>query len=127
MTRTDLALVVLRAAVGAVFVAHGADKLGAGHDRAVALFMTVGLPAPETLAWAVGALEAAAGACVLLGLATRVAGLALAAEMLVAIWTVVRPRGFLGGYEYETTLLAACLALALAGAGRLSLDARRRV
>ncbi|MDF2750227.1 MAG: hypothetical protein K0T00_1403 [Gaiellaceae bacterium] len=36
--------------------------------------------------------------------------------------TVVWPKGFLGGYEFELTLLAVALAVVATGPGRLSLD-----
>jgi hypothetical protein len=42
--------------------------------------------------------------------------------MLNAIVTVVWPKGFLGGYEFELTLLTVALAVVATGPERLSLD-----
>jgi hypothetical protein len=42
--------------------------------------------------------------------------------MLNAIATVVWPKGFLGGFEFEVTLLTVALAVVATGPGRLSLD-----
>ncbi len=42
--------------------------------------------------------------------------------MLNAIATVVFPKGFLGGYEFELTLLTVAVALAATGPGEISID-----
>ena len=42
--------------------------------------------------------------------------------MLNAIATVVWPKGFLGGYEFELTLATVAVALAATGPGEISLD-----
>jgi putative oxidoreductase len=56
------------------------------------------------------------------GLLTPLAALALVVVMLNAIATVVWPKGFLGGFEFEVTLLTVALAVVATGPGRLSLD-----
>ncbi|MGH7419094.1 MAG: DoxX family protein [Candidatus Rokuibacteriota bacterium] len=123
VTASDLGLLALRAGLAAVFVAHGYVKLFGGHDRTVALFMTVNIPAPEAMAWVVGVLELAGGLALAVGLGTRVAAGLLAADMAVAITRVRWPQGFLGAAEFEVVLLLACLALFGTGSGRISLDA----
>lgn len=124
VTAADLGLLALRAGLAAVFVAHGFVKLfGGHHDRTVALFMTVNIPAPVAMAWFVGALEFAGGLAIALGLGTRLVAALLAAEMAVAIARVRWPQGFLGAAEFEVLLLLACLALFGTGSGRISLDA----
>jgi uncharacterized membrane protein YphA (DoxX/SURF4 family) len=45
--------------------------------------------------------------------------------MAVAIVKVVWPQGFIGGYEFELTLLTVALALAIAGGGAYSLGRDR--
>src|SRR5215203_2013340 len=61
-----------------------------------------------------------------LGLFTRVVAIPLAVDMLVATLTVHLPNGFFtvpnGGYEFTLVLLAASLALAVAGPGGAALD-----
>ena len=56
------------------------------------------------------------------GFLTPLASLLLATVMLNAIATVVWPKGFLGGYEFELTLLTVAVALAATGPGEFSLD-----
>ena len=56
------------------------------------------------------------------GLLTPLAGLALAVVTLNAIATVVWQKGFLGGYEFELTLLTVAIAVVATGPERLSLD-----
>jgi len=80
----------------------------------------VGIPLPSVAAVVVTAVEILGGLALVLGLGTRVAAALLAFEMLVAILTVRLKMGFVGGYEFELTLLAASLSLALLGAGPVS-------
>ncbi len=124
----DLGLLVLRLAPAIVFGVHGYLKLlGGEFDRTVALFMTVNIPAPESTAWIVGTTELVGGALLAVGLLTRVAGGLLAVDMAVAILKVRWPQGFIGAAEFEFVLLLTCLALVGTGAGRFSLDTRKRV
>ncbi|MBI3976343.1 MAG: DoxX family protein [Armatimonadetes bacterium] len=116
-------LLLLRLGPAAVFLAHGYLKLLGGHyDRTVALFLTVGIPLPEAAAWFVGGLELAGGVALLLGLLARPAASLLAAEMAVAIYKVRIPQGFVGATEYELVILLTCVAIALLGPGRLSVE-----
>jgi putative oxidoreductase len=90
--------------------------LGGEHDRTVALFLTVNLPQPELLAWFAGALELAGGLALLTGVLLRPLAALLAVEMAVAIYKVRIPQGFIGGWEFELTLLLVCLGLAIGNA-----------
>lgn len=122
----DVGLLVLRLGPAVVFFVHGYLKLLGGHlDRTVALFMTVNIPAPEPMAWAVGLTELAGGLLLAAGLWTRAAAAVLAVEMAVAILLVRWPQGFVGAAEFEFVLLLVCLALFGTGSGRISLDAIR--
>jgi putative oxidoreductase len=99
-----------------VFLIHGYLKLfGGHHDQTVALFLTVNLPQPEALAWLIGALEFIGGLALLTGIWMRPLAALLAVEMAVAIYRVRLPQGFVGGWEFELTLLLVCLGLALWG------------
>ena len=69
-----------------------------------------------------GLAELGGGLLLIAGLLTPVASLLIATVMLNAIVTVVFPKGFLGGYEFEFMLVAVVVALAATGPGRLSLD-----
>lgn len=120
-----IALLVLRVAIGATFLAHGVDKLGdlSGTEQG---FDGMGIPAPALMAPFVALTETIGGALLIVGLATPLAGLALAIDMVVAWLTAHTGSGFFvadGGPELVMLLGAGSLALALVGPGRFSLDA----
>ena len=126
--------VVLRLCVGAVFVAHGAQKLlgmwgGSGLDGTSGMLVGLGLPYPYPLAVLLGIVELGGGILMVLGGLIRWVALALAIDMAIAIWKVHYPNGFfLGaagradGVEYTLVLLGSLICLMLTGAGALSVD-----
>jgi putative oxidoreductase len=125
---TDRALLLVRIALGIVFVMHGAQKLFVfGHAGTTALMSQVGVPVPGVSAVLITATELGGGLALLLGAFTRVASALIAFAMLVAILTVHLPNGFFlpTGYEYALTNLLVSLSLTMAGAGAYSMDARR--
>jgi len=117
----DTALLLIRIALGTVFLAYGAQKWAGGMDRFAGLLMTIRIPFPEVTARGFALLETVGGALLLLGLWTRPVAALLACEMVVAIVRVVWPRGFVGGFAFEFVLLCTALALAIAGGGRIGL------
>src|SRR2546428_8458463 len=80
----------------------------------------VGTPSPSVAAVVVMAVAILGGLALILGRGTRLAAALLAIEMVVAILAVRRKMGFVGGYEFELTLLAASLSLVLLGAGPMT-------
>jgi putative oxidoreductase len=128
----DAGLAVLRVVVGAVFVAHGAQKLFVyGMAGVSGSFGGMGIPLPEVAGPAVSLLEFFGGLALVFGLLTRPVGIGLAAVMAGAMLFVHLPGGFFApeGVEFVMTLAGAALALALTGPGALSVDAllaRRR-
>ena len=131
-SRIGAALVALRLAAGAIFVAHGGQKLFVyGLEGVTASFDGMGIPLAGLAAPAVALIEAVGGLALILGLFTRWVAVALAAVMLGALLLVHLPNGFFlpGGIEFVLVLLGVAGALALTGAGEYSLDAllgRRR-
>ena len=123
--RIDLALLLLRVILAAVFGTYGYLKWAGGLGRLAGLMLTVHLPFPDAAARLVAALELGGAVLLLIGLGTRLIGALLAVEMAVAIATVVWPRGFVGGFAFEMTLLAVALSVAIAGGGRLSIGRGR--
>ena len=118
-------LAVLRIVVGAVFIAHGAQKLFTYHISGVAgMFGQIGIPLPHFFAAVVTLVEFFGGIALVLGIATRLAAFALAVNMTVAILAVHFKNGFFlpTGYEYAFTLFGANVCLMLTGAGVFSVD-----
>ena len=123
----EYGLLLLRLFVGLLFAGHGAQKLfgwfgGGGPQGTAAFFASIGYRAPAAMAVLAGISELAGGLLLATGLLTPVAALLLANMMLNAIATVVFPKGFLGGYEFEFTLLTVAVALAATGPGEISID-----
>jgi len=117
-----LGLLLLRSAVGIIFVYHGYPKLlhqGAGMQG---FFTQHGLPA--YFVYVSGILEVFGGGLLVFGLFARLAGLLLAIEMGVAIWKVHSSAGITAvhNYEFPLALGTAAFAIATVGAGMLSLD-----
>jgi putative oxidoreductase len=119
-------LTILRVVVGIIFLVHGWQKIHAlGFHGVEGMFRQIGIPLPTITAAVVILVEFLGGIALVLGLATRWAGLLLAIDMLGAIFFVHLKNGFYvnhGGDEFALSLLAACLALALNGGGSLAID-----
>ncbi len=114
----DFGLLIIRLAVGGIFLAHGIQKLG-NMEMVIGFFASVGIPA--FLAYFVAIVETVAGLAMIIGLFTRYAGWLLTIIMLVAIFKVKLSKGFLGGYDFDISLLAMALGLSFTGPGMISL------
>jgi len=122
--------VPIRLALGAVFVAHGAQKvLGSFGGPGLAKFSSAAAPYPFMRpAWlwmgAAALAELIGGGLIILGLLTRVGAFLIFCTMLVAVAGVHWPGGFFapGGIEYPMSLLAMSLALLISGGGMASAD-----
>ena len=131
---------VLRLVVGAVFVAHGAQKLfglwgGGGPGGTAAFLSQLGLTPAYPLALLVGLVEFGGGLLLISGAFTDFAAVLLAIEMAVAAWKVHLANGFFmnwaltpghgHGYEFTLTLIGVLVSLSLTGPGAFSIDGRR--
>ncbi|MGZ4702397.1 MAG: DoxX family protein [Ilumatobacteraceae bacterium] len=129
----DLALVVVRAALAWIFIVYGAQKLfgtfnGPGiHETSLFMADTAGLHPGGFFAVLGGVTEFGGAIALALGLGTRIAGLALFGDMVMAMITVTWAQGLHQatppGYELNVAVAALGLVVALSGAGRYSLDA----
>ncbi len=113
MTRGTGVLIRLGAAL--IFIIHGYLKLFGYHDQTVALFLTVNIPMAELTAWVVGIFELIGGVALLAGVLVRPFAALFALEMLVVIYKVRLPQGFIGGWEFELLLILVCVGLAATG------------
>ncbi|UUE20401.1 DoxX family protein [Microbacterium sp. J1-1] len=122
----SVGLLVLRVVVGAIFAAHGAQKIFEFTiPGTVGSFADMGVPLAEIAAPVVAFLELVGGILLVLGFLTRPVGILLTIDMAVALALVHLPAGLWvaeGGYEFVAVLGVAALALALTGAGRYSID-----
>ncbi len=116
------ALLVLRCALGIIFLYHGCPKLFGQTANAQRFFTGAGFPAYAV--YIAGVLECFGGGLLIVGLFTRPVAFLLSAEMVVAIWKVHLGKGLTAVREYELPLALAVAAFTLAtvGAGAVSLD-----
>jgi putative oxidoreductase len=127
----DIGILLLRLVLGLTLVAHGTQKLfgwfgGHGVNGTGAFLETLGFVPGRRNAIMAGLAEAGGGLLLALGAATPLAAAVLASVMLVAIVSVHWKNGFFvtqGGYEYPFVLGLAAVSVAIAGPGRLSVDA----
>src|SRR5947209_6215857 len=97
-TSDDRMLALMRVVLGLVFFAHGAQKVlgwfgGSGYSGTMSFF-TQSLGLPPFLATLAILAEFLGGIALLVGLLSRIAGVAIAVEMVVAVFLVHLPNGF---------------------------------
>ena len=133
-TQNDYSLTVARVLLGVVFFAHGAQKMfgwfgGPGLSGTLSFFEK--LQMPVAVAWFGILVEFLGGLSLLFGLLSRVAALAIIAEMIGAVLTVHIHFGFFmnwfgnqkgEGFEYHLIAIAVAFLIMVQGAGALSID-----
>jgi putative oxidoreductase len=126
----SLGLLVLRVVVGLTMAGHGAQKVfgwwgGPGLKAWTEGVARMRIRPAVPFAWLAALAELGGGLLLALGLLSPLGSLAIIGTMLVAIATVHWPNGFWNtkrGYEFNLTLIAAVVAVGLAGPGTYSLD-----
>jgi putative oxidoreductase len=134
-TRNDIALTILRLALGVTFFLHGSQKVlgwfgGSGFSGTMGFFtQTMHIPAP--FAFLAIAAEFLGGLGLIAGLLSRVAAFGIIADMVVAVFMVHLPFGFFmnwngtqkgEGFEYHILAVAIAIAILIGGGGALSID-----
>lgn len=121
----------IRLGLGAVMIAHGAQKvLGSFGGSGFNAFISGNTPFPFMKpAWlwlaAAAISELVGGILVTIGFLTRVGAFFIACTMLTAVVGVHWTGGFFAsnrGYEYALSLFAMALALLISGGGQASVD-----
>ena len=127
-TLDDLGKLVLRLSVGLLMLMHGIAKIMNGVGGIERMVASVGLPG--FMGWAVYIGEVIAPLLLILGVYTRLGGLLLFANMVVAIALAhshqLTQLSGTGGWQLELQglFLFGGLAVALLGAGRYSLGGK---
>jgi len=125
----DVGKAVLRLTIGLLVLLHGIAKIVHGPDPIVGMLTAQGLPGQLAYLAYVG--EVLAPILVIVGLWTRPAALVMAVNMVVAIQLAHRDDVFrlekTGGWaiELQAAYLFGAVAIALLGAGALSIGPRR--
>lgn len=119
----DLPSLLLRLAVGTVFVIHGYPKLTPAQRKQGGAWMK-GVGMPAAMIPLGGVVEFFGGLALVLGLLTPIVAVLSALWMLSTTWFSISKvkKKYAGGYEIDVTLLLAALALALIGSGIYSID-----
>jgi putative oxidoreductase len=140
-----LGLAILRLTLGIVFAAHGANILfgawagpgiGSGGLQATAAqYRDLGLHPEFLLAVLAGVIQLVGGLLLAVGLLTRYVVVALIVYVAIDLWKEQLRWGFFlnwmrtasvgHGIEFSMVLIAALVALLLAGSGEWSVDGRR--
>ncbi len=131
---TDCALIAARIALAWIFIYYGAGKLfgwfnGPGiHRTALYFSQTAHLHPGGFFAVLGGVIELGGGIALALGFASRLAGVALFGDMVMAMITVTWATGINNsvdppGYQLNLALGVLALVVAILGSGRFSLDA----
>ncbi|AKL85748.1 YdfP [Bacillus atrophaeus UCMB-5137] len=126
----SVGLLIIRLIIGLLFVGHGAQKLFGwfgGHDLkgTGGWFESIGMKPGVTVALLAGLSELFGGIMFALGLLTPLAGIIIAGTMVMAIVKVHGANGLWvtnNGYEYNLTLLAVTIGIALTGPGQYAVD-----
>jgi putative oxidoreductase len=125
----NMALLIARVVLGAVFLAHGINHIyGGGKIEGTGRwFHSLGMRPGILHAWMASLVEIGAGGLLLLGLLTPLAGAGVVGVMLVAWITNHRGNGFFifrpgEGWEYVMVLTAMGVVVGTIGPGQWSID-----
>ena len=125
----NMALLIARVVLGAVFLAHGINHIyGGGKIEGTGRwFHSLGMRPGILHAWMASLVEIGAGGLLVLGLLTPLAGAGVVGVMLVAWITNHRGNGFFifrpgEGWEYVMVLTAMGVVVGTIGPGQWSID-----
>ena len=122
--RCEQALFIVRVMLGAIFIAHGAQKVlgmfgGPGLDGFVQWSASIGIPG--WLAYLAAFAEFIGGILLFFGIAAELGALMVIGVMLGAVWFVHWNNGFFiqnNGFEYPLSLIFFALAILVGGPGQ---------
>ncbi len=123
------AYAVLRVVTGFMFFMHGYGKFNMGIEAVSGFFGSAGIPLANVVAYVVTYGEMIGGVMLILGFCTHWVSKLNIVIILGAIYFVHLTNGYGsadGGYEYPLLILAVSVLILTHGAGKYSLDARRK-
>lgn len=127
--RFSTAVLLIRFAIGGVFLSEGIQKFLFPEDLGFGRFAKIGIPVPGFTAPFVGFVEVVCGLLLVIGMFTRLATIPLLADMAVAIWKTKLPILAKSGFwamaheaRVDYTMVLGCIFLLMVGAGSLSVD-----
>ncbi|MFQ5703646.1 MAG: DoxX family protein [Gemmatimonadales bacterium] len=126
--RPEVGLLVLRVAIGLIFLLHGGMNLIGGRESFMREILgMVGMTLPDWLLLFVTLVEFFGGIALLAGLYARLAALVLACEMVVVVLMFHLQQGFFivsvpnvplaYGFEYHVALIGGLVCIAFGGPG----------
>src|SRR5262245_40236087 len=124
-TWNDVAVLLLRVALGVVFFMHGYMKVFTNGIEGVQGFLTqLGVPMADSFAYVLAYGELIAGALLVVGLFSHWASKFAMIILIGAFYLVHMKAGFYvgsGGYEFVMVLFAAAFSVMVTGSGKYSL------
>lgn len=122
----DVGQLVLRIALGLVFMWHGYDKVFVKGPDAISGFLaSLGIPAPSIMVYLLSYGELVGGFLLILGALTFWVSLAHVTIAAVALFAVHFPNGFFvsdGGYEFIMLIGTGSFFFLTAGPGKYAVD-----
>ncbi|MEM7284871.1 MAG: DoxX family protein [Actinomycetota bacterium] len=127
MDEYNLALLIIRVALGLTMATHGYAKFfkGGRIDGTAGWFDSMGMRPGKVHARLAAGGEIASGLCLAVGFLTTFAALGFVGLMTVAYWTVHKANGFMilnEGWEYVFVLAVAAVTVAMLGPLEWSID-----
>jgi len=126
----DWGLLILRLGLGITLILHGYPKFAGAGPVAFARYLRVHhFPAPLFSAWFMALVEFVGGVAIVAGFQTTYVGYLAAFERLMIAWRLKMAAGvaFIAargvGWEFDFLLLCMAVAVALLGAGAVTLEA----
>ena len=110
----------IRASIGIIFIVHSLKKFDPSWQE---WLISIGIPPEMQLPIALA--EFVGGIFLVIGVFTRITGTVFAVILLGAIFHIRWENGFFvskGGWEWDLVMLAAVLAIIVAGPGRISIS-----
>ena len=126
----NVASLVLRFCLGAIFIAHGLQKAfglfaGPGIEGFAKFLGSLGFAPAVFWSYTAAYIELIGGLFLLLGIFTRISSSFILAFIAVATIKVHLSKGFFasaGGFEYNLLIIGACIALIALGPGKYAVS-----